>query len=172
MGAVRANGLDGAPGKDGAPGTDGAQGPAGPQGPAAPDPSATTDVLSVHGQIQGDFVGPSGPSIPLTAISHEVISPRDPASGLPTRQAAAQAARDHELFLNALVSNENLTTVLIGLLRPGSATPYMTIKLTNAGIASRAQQGGSEMIACVYQKIEWTWVDGGIAAQDDWETVS
>jgi type VI secretion system secreted protein Hcp len=25
-------------------------------------------------------------------------------------------------------------------------------------------------VAFTYQKIEWTWVDGGITAMDDWES--
>ena len=28
-----------------------------------------------------------------------------------------------------------------------------------------------EHIAFTYQKIEWTWVEGGVTASDDWETV-
>jgi type VI secretion system secreted protein Hcp len=49
-----------------------------------------------------------------------------------------------------------------------------TIKLTNASIASIRllvdDQGNmTEEVTFTYQKIEWTWVDGGITAQDDWE---
>jgi type VI secretion system secreted protein Hcp len=45
----------------------------------------------------------------------------------------------------------------------------MTIKLTNASVSDRVQKGDLETISFTYQKIEWTWVDGGITAQDDWE---
>ncbi len=27
-----------------------------------------------------------------------------------------------------------------------------------------------EEVAFTYQKIEWTWMDGGITAMDDWES--
>jgi type VI secretion system secreted protein Hcp len=169
-------GPQGAPGQNGAPGAQGPPGPQGPQGQAAPDPSATSGVLSVTGQQQGAFTSPDGPAIGLTAISHEIVSPRDASSGLPTGKRqhkplviTKELDKTSPLFLNALIQNENLTQVLIGLLEPGSATPYMTIKLTNASIASRAQAGATEIISFTYQKIEWTWVDGGITAQDDWE---
>ena len=71
------------------------------------------------------------------------------------------------LLLNALVNNENLTSVLIGLLRDGKQVA--TIKLTNASISDYVANGGNETWSFTYQKITWTWVDGGITAQDDWE---
>jgi type VI secretion system secreted protein Hcp len=55
------------------------------------------------------------------------------------------------------------------------------VKLTNANIASIAFRMANnkhpdlmkfaeyEEIAFTYQKIEWTWTDGGITAGDDWE---
>ena len=71
------------------------------------------------------------------------------------------------MFLNALVNNENLTSVLIGLLRNG--TQVATIKLTNASVSHYVQHGGDVTVEFTYQKITWTWVDGGITASDDWE---
>jgi type VI secretion system secreted protein Hcp len=71
------------------------------------------------------------------------------------------------LLLNALVNNENLTSVLIGLMRNGQQVA--TIKLTNANISDYVANGGNETWSFTYQKITWTWVDGGITAQDDWE---
>ena len=123
------------------------------------------------GQKQGPF---SPTPIDVTAVSHEIVSPRDAASGLPTGK------RQHKpititkewdastpLLLNALVNNENLTSVLIGLLRNGQQVA--TIKLTNASVADYQQHGDTDTWSFTYQKIEWTWVDGGITAQDDWE---
>jgi type VI secretion system secreted protein Hcp len=71
------------------------------------------------------------------------------------------------LLLNALFDNENLTSVLIGLLRNGQQVA--TIRLTNAGISDYVTTGGYETWSFTNQKITWTWVDGGITAQDDWE---
>ncbi len=123
------------------------------------------------GQKQGAF---SQTPIDVTAVSHEIVSPRDAASGLPTGKRqhkpitiTTEWGASTPLFINALVSNENLTSVLIGLLRNGNQVA--TIKLTNANVAQYDQHGGSVTFALTYQKIEWTWVDGGITAQDDWE---
>jgi type VI secretion system secreted protein Hcp len=159
-------------GPAGAQGAQGPAGPAGAQGPpgaSADDPNAVSGTVAITGKKQGSF----GP-ITLTGISHEIVSPRDPASGLPTGK------RQHKpitivkewdastpLLLNALTTNESLTSVLIGLLRNG--TQIATIKLTNASVSNYVSHGLTESWSFTYQKIEWTWVDGGITAQDDWE---
>ncbi len=125
----------------------------------------------VTGQKQGQF---SQTPIDVTAISHEIVSPRDPASGLPTGK------REHKpititmawgastpLFLNAMTQNENLTSVLIGLLTAGKQVA--TIQLQNASVSQFDQHGANVTLQFTYQKITWTWVDGGITAEDDWE---
>jgi type VI secretion system secreted protein Hcp len=124
-----------------------------------------------QGAITGD--GPNG-SIVLIGVSHEIISPRDPASGLPTgkRQhkpftVTKELDRSTPLLLEALVTNENLSTVTFTYTKGGQ--PFMTVKLTNANVASNKQVGGAETIEFTYQKITWTWLDGGITAEDDWE---
>jgi type VI secretion system secreted protein Hcp len=137
-----------------------------------PDPDSVAATVSVTGQKQGAF---SQTPIDVSAVSHEIVSPRDPASGLPTGQRqhkpitiTMEMGPSTPLFLNALVDNENLTSVLIGLLRNGSQVE--TIKLTNASVSDYVEQGGNTLISFTYQKVEWTWNDGGITASDDWET--
>lgn len=163
-------GAEGRPRGDRRSGTEGRPGPA---GAPAGDP-VFTGTIAATGQKQGAFQGSNGPTIPINALGHEIISPRDAATGLPTGKRqhkpitiTKQLDRSTPLFLNAFVNNENLTQVLIGMLRNGNQV--MTIRLTNASVASRVQKGDSETISFTYQKIEWTWVDGGISAQDDWE---
>ena len=160
--------MQGVTGRDG---RDGQTGPAGPPGASAANPDATNATITATGHSQGAF---SQTPIPVTAISHEIVSPRDPASGLPTgkRQhkpisVTMEWGASTPLFLNALANNENLTSVLIGLLRDGKQVA--TITLTNASVAQFDQHGDSVTIAMTYQKIEWTWVDGSVTAQDDWE---
>lgn len=155
-------------------GPQGQEGPAGPAGPAGqnttpPDPNAISGNLTVTGLKQGTF----GP-ITLTGLTHEIISGRDAASGLPTgkRQhkpitVTKELDKSSPLLLGALAGNENLTSVLIGLLRNG--TQVATIKLTNASISGYVTHGMTESWSFTYRKIEWTWTDGGITAQDDWE---
>jgi type VI secretion system secreted protein Hcp len=155
----------------GAAGQPGAAGPAGPQGEPPPDPDSVAATVMVTGQKQGQF---SQAPIEVTAISHEIVSPRDPASGLPTGKRQHKPivitmdwGASTPLFLNALTQNENLTSVLIGLLRNGKQVA--TIQLTNASISQFDQHGENVTLQFTYQKITWTWVDGGITAQDDWE---
>jgi type VI secretion system secreted protein Hcp len=144
-----------------------------------------------QGQIRGDVTdkGKEG-TIKGVTVSHEIISPRDPATGLPTGKRQhkpltirMEIDRSTPPLYSALVSNENLTTVEIKFYRPngqGISQNYFTIKLTNASIASinLAHPDPRDAIlpyieyldvAFTYQKIEWTWIDGGITAQDDWE---
>ena len=44
-----------------------------------------------------------------------------------------------------------------------------TIKLTNASVSDYVQTDQNVQFSFTYQKITWTWVDGGITASDDWE---
>jgi type VI secretion system secreted protein Hcp len=156
-------------------GATGPQGPAGAQGPAgsaAGDPDAAAGTVAVTGQKQGSFG--NSPMV-LIGMSHEIVSPRDAASG------QATGKRQHKpftivkewdkatpLLLNALTTNENLTSVLIGLSKP-NGQQFATIKLTNAHLTDYQANGLTEHWSFVYQKITWTYVDGGITAEDDWE---
>jgi type VI secretion system secreted protein Hcp len=161
-------------GPAGQAGPPGAAGPAGRDGRdavgnAPPAPDSVAGTLMVTGTKQGAF---STTSIPLTGLSHEIVSPRDAASGLPTGKRmhkpfviTKQLDKSTPLLLNALVDNENLTSVLIGLLRNGQQVA--TIKLTNASVSSYVDAGDTEHWSFTYQKIEWTWVDGGVTATDD-----
>jgi type VI secretion system secreted protein Hcp len=129
--------------------------------------------ISVTGQKQGDFN--PGKAIRVLAISHEIVSPRDPATGQATgrRQhkpisVTMQWGPTTPKFLQALVNNENLTSVLIGLVRSDGKLGA-TIKLTNANVSHFVQNSQNVQVEFTYQKITWTWVDGAITAEDDWE---
>jgi type VI secretion system secreted protein Hcp len=175
------SGPAGTAGRDGRDGVQGPQGVAGPQGPAGASggSAASSDAVqgnfTATGQKQGAITGdgPGGVMI-LIGLSHAIVSPRDAASGLPTGKRqhkpitiTKQLDKSSPKLLNALVQNENLTAVTFTLTRGGTA--YATVKLTNANVASREQKGEYEEIAFTYQKITWTWIDGGITAEDDWE---
>lgn len=162
--------------------------------------------LTLKGQKQGDIKGGVTQkgregSIAVQYLQSNIVSPRDPASGLPTgkRQHKPLVFRKSvdkstPLLMNALVSNENLPTAEFKFWRTstqiGTEQQYFTIKLTNANIASSnlyhpdsydstapaiangTAGGGQELeeYTLTYQKIQWTWVDGGITAEDDWES--
>lgn len=153
--------------------------------------AALNAYLKLKGQKSGDIKGSVTQKgregrIAVIAVSHTIVSPRDAASGLPTGKRMHKPIvitkvvdRTTPTLNNVLCTNENLTEVVFSVYEPrdgGEALSY-TIKLTNANIASIAMRADAdgrlvEDITLVYQKIEWSWVNGGITAQDDWEAAS
>jgi type VI secretion system secreted protein Hcp len=191
-------------GDPGVPGVTGANGPAGPAGPAGPQGNpgvgdvtamGSAAYLACIGQRQGAFQGPVTQkgyekTVEVDVADHGIVSPRDPATGLPTGKRqhkpfviTKSVDKTSPLFYSALVTNENLTSCTIRFTQPnsdGTTSNYYTVKLTNASIASLSFKKGDvrgaagrlgeyEEISFTYQKIEWTITDGGITASDDWE---
>jgi len=133
-------------------------------------------------------------TIQVSYLQQKRVSPRDAASGLPTGK------RQHEplvirksldkstpLLQNVLTNNENLTSAQFKFYRPsqlGAEQQHFQIDLVNANVASynlyhpdSLDTGAAgttvetqEELTFTYQKITWTWIDGGITAEDDWET--
>lgn len=150
-----------------------------------------------QGDIKGSVIqkGREG-SIMVIACSQSIVSPRDAASGLPSGKRmhkpfmiTKEVDQASPLLYNSLVNNENLPTWQLDFYTTqfqdrttgtGTEQNYYTIKLTNASIASISlhmlnnknpelmKYPEYEEIAFVYQKIEWTWIKGGITALDDW----
>ena len=196
-------GMTGPQGPAGPKGDTGAVGPQGPAGSSGTGGAGEeqslpiTKFLKVKGQKQGDITGSvtqkgKEGTIAVIAVDHSIISPRDPASGLPTGKRmhhplviTTHIDKATPLLYNALVNNENLPTVELDYYQTGQngvQTLYFKIVLTNANISSINQTnlnsqddphlglfGEYEEVAFTYQKIEWTWTDGGITAEDDWE---
>ena len=161
VGPTGLTGLQGVAGRDG---RDGQQGAAGPAGASAADPNAVTATMTITGN------GFPTDAITVEGVSHEIVSPRDIATG------QSSGKRQHKpitvvkewgastpLLMNALVNNQNLTSVLIGLLRNGQSVG--TIKLTNAHVSGYVTHGLTESWSFTYQKIEWA--AGTAVAQDD-----
>jgi len=130
-------------------------------------------------------------SIFVLAFSHNITSPRDPASGLPTGKrmhkpltVTKEVDKATPLLYNVMVNNENVKKLEIKFFqtqKTGGEKHYYTIELVNANIAdmktyyaltsdpANARLPHLEDISFTYQKILWTYVDGGITAEDDWE---
>ena len=149
------------------------------------------------GQIKGSITQKGREdAIGVIAMSHEIVSPRDPQSGLPTGQRmhkpfviTKELDKSSPILYNALCTNENLTEVVIKFWTPqikaatgvGGEVQHYTVKLTNANIASISFRQANirhtdlvkfteyEEIAYTYQKIEWTCNDGASTPDDDWE---
>lgn len=158
---------------------------------------ALNAYLTLKGQKQGQIKGSVTQkgregSIAVYAVNHEVLSPRDAGSGLATGKRqhkpiviTKEIDKASPLLFKALVTNETLTEAVLKFFAPqanGTEANNYTIKLTNAAIASiqtdmennKFEPGTKlpvlERIALTYQKIEWTWVDGGVTTGDDWIT--
>ncbi len=121
--------------------------------------------------------------------SHEIVSPRDAASGLPTgkrqhKPLTITKAVDKAtpLLLQSLLNNRVHGEVVLESFRKarGGWQLFRTIRLTEAFVSSynpvdilapeRMQNGEREHVAFTYQKIIWTFEEGGVEAEDDWET--
>jgi type VI secretion system secreted protein Hcp len=173
VGPAGPTGASGPSGRDGATGPTGPQGTAGAASGVAADPGAVAATIAVTGQRTGAF---SAAPLEVLAVSHGISSPRDAQSGLPTGRRQHKAlvvslpwSAATPLFINALTTNENLKTVTLSLL--GDHSPAATLALTNASVAEYTHTGPTVTFSFTYQKIEWTWLDGNIAAADDWEAM-
>jgi type VI secretion system secreted protein Hcp len=158
---------------------------------------ALNAYLRLKGATSGDIKGSvtqkgREDTIMVIAVRHEILSPRDAASGLPTGKRmhkpfviTKELDKSSPLIYNLLVNNENITEWKLEFWHPSAAgkeQQHYTVKLTNANIASinfyMANNKNPELmryseyeeVAFTYQKIEWTWMDGGITALDDWES--
>ncbi|MES2776392.1 MAG: Hcp family type VI secretion system effector [Bacteroidota bacterium] len=162
---------------------------------------ALNAYLKLKGQKQGVIKGSVTQKgregkIMVIAVSHEIVSPRDAASGQATGKRqhkpftiTKEIDKSTPLLYKALVSNENITTWELQFFRPstmglpstGAEVNHYTVVLTNAKIVDikstmlnnknpeLVKFAEYEEVAFTYQKIEWTWVVDGISASDDWE---
>lgn len=156
---------------------------------------ALNAYLRIKGQKSGEIKGSSTQKgregrIIVFAASHEVLSPRDPASGqatgkrqhkpfVITKEIDASSPRLYQL----LVTNEIITEWELQFWAPGASGAEVqryTVALKNASITdihftmannrdpSLARLPEQEEVWFTYQKISWTWTQGSIAAEDDW----
>jgi len=142
--------------------------------------------MKITGQKTGVFKGDSmqkghTDQIVLSSYLFQVSSPRDAATGLPTGKrvyqpltVTKQLNQSSPQILNALVTNENLTSVVINFYqttRMGTEVNYYRVTLTNANISADKQftNGStvSEDVSFVFQKVEQQSLTGGTVFQDD-----
>lgn len=135
----------------------------------------------------------------IRGCSHNVVAPRDAASGLPTGKRVHRPVRFTQeldkatpLIMNLLVNNENIKKVVFRFFSPivahdrskakGKENQHWTVQLENASVASADFRMANNRIGdndklpemidfeLTYQKIIWTWEDGGVTAEDDWQS--
>ena len=145
-----------------------------------------------QGPIRGSVTqkGREG-KILIISARHEIVSPRAPRSGLPSGKRMhkpllllKELDRSSPLLYAILCTNENIPEARLDFwtaTATGQEKQHFTIRLTNANISSIALKMANirnpklvrlceyEELAFTYEKIEWTWNEGGITAIDDWE---
>ena len=152
-----------------------------------------TIVAERQGPIHGSVTQKGRENkILVIGVQHEIVCPRDPQSGIPTGKrmhkpftVIKELDRSTPLLYSVLCTNENIREARIEF---WTATPtgqekqHYTVRLVNANISAinfkmanvrspKLQRLAEyEEIAFTYQRIEWTWNEGGITATDDWET--
>lgn len=131
-------------------------------------------------------------TIQVIAAMHEIVSPRDPASGRPTGKRVHKPFvitklldRSSPQLYSVLCNNENIRSFELQFFTPdknGIERQHFTVRLENANISSiifrmpntrnryAPQLPEREEVSFTYQKIVWIWNEGGITADDDWET--
>jgi len=165
---------------------------------------ALNAYLQLKGQKQGDIKGSVTQKgregkIMIIAVSHEILSPRDAATGLATGKRqhkpftiTKQIDKSSPLLFSALVNNEIITDWELQFFTPqvkasaggGAEVNHYTIKLTNAQVidmktimpnnknAELAHYAEYEELQFSYQKIEWIWMEGGVTFSDTWTSRS
>jgi len=148
---------------------------------------------ATQGEIKGSVTQAGREdSIMVIGWNHGVKSPRDVGSGMATGK------RQHEpvtitkeidkaspLLMNVLVNNELVTEFELRCWAPspsGAEVQMYTVQLINATCSEIRSESLNnkhpenlnhkerEHVSFTYQKIIWTWEEGGITAEDDWET--
>jgi type VI secretion system secreted protein Hcp len=155
---------------------------------------ALNAYLRLTGATQGEMKGSvilkgREDSIMVIAVDHEVVSPRIAASGLSTGKLqhrplviTKEVDKSSPLLMNALIHNEIIREWKLEFWQPslsGTEEQYYSIQLINASIVGihfemlnnkvpeNMQYKEREHISFNYQKIIWTYEDGGITAQDE-----
>ena len=149
-----------------------------------------------HGDIKGSVTqkGREG-KILVIAAEHGIVAPRDAASGQATGKRqhrpfviTKELDASSPLLYAMLVANEAITDWELQFWTPqaragsgaGTERQHYTVKLTDARIVgidfhlpnnrdpALAKLLEFEQVGFSYRRIDWTWVLGGITAQDDW----
>jgi type VI secretion system secreted protein Hcp len=161
-----------------------------------PAEAALNAYLTIKGKVTGEIKGSVTQkgrenSILVFAYQHEVQTPFDAKSGTATAKLqhgvlriTKELDKSSPLLLKAWSSNETMSEFTLRFWEPskagGAEVQHFTVKLTNARIvgiksflpntkdANLMKLPVTEEISFAYQKIEWTWTDGGITHTVDW----
>lgn len=160
---------------------------------------ALNAYLKLKGQVSGDIKGSvtirgREGRIAVIAATHQIVSPRDPATGQATGKRAhkpfvitKEVDQSTPQLYAAMASNELMSEFELQFFAPrlagagqGVEVQHYTVRLTKAAISSiefvmpnnkepdMAARAEYEEVAFTYQKIDWIWVATGGTATDNW----
>lgn len=119
-------------------------------------------------------------SFPVLTLSHEIISPRDAASGLPTGKRqhkpfsiTKQIDKSSPSLFKACIEGEPVNVEITTFLRTGGRfIPFVTVRLDNAFVATIGPQSAddrpTEEVAFYYNKISFSYAETGTTVEDFW----
>ncbi len=140
----------------------------------------------IHMRIQGPDIQGSCTvetregTIVVESFGHELVSPRDASSGMPTGQRRHEPVvitkyidKSSPLLYQALVQQDVLDEVTLQFYRINAESQeeqYFQVTLEDAIIVSiQPSYVHMEEVSFVYQKITWTWAEDGISTWANWE---
>jgi type VI secretion system secreted protein Hcp len=141
--------------------------------------STIAAASSVTESGKGTLLIPGHKAIEIVSVQHEILVPVDNSSG-----RSARRRRHHPVVITREVDSSS--PQIFEALQEGQVYPIMrldfsgskhySVTLTNAVVtrsrlAGRPSSGAGERresYSISYQKIEWSWIDGGITQQDSW----
>jgi type VI secretion system secreted protein Hcp len=120
-------------------------------------------------------------SFPVLALSHEIISPRDAASGLPSGKRqhkpftiTKQVDSASPVLFEAAIKGDPLAVEVTSFERTGARwRPFRTVRLENAFVGSIGPQSSvddrpTEEVAFYYNKIAFSYAQTGTTVEDFW----
>ena len=152
---------------------------------------ADTIVAQCEGQSQGEIEGDATMKnfegwMNVFGFGHGVVVPFDATTGQRSGQRRHQPLRLYKAIdkatpklYRALVTGESVDCVVRFFQtskQVGTMVNYFTIELENAFVSDITAASGSEgagtreVVSIVYQKITWTYENGGITTTDDWSS--
>jgi type VI secretion system secreted protein Hcp len=153
---------------------------------------ALNAYMKLKGETQGEIKGSvtqagREDSMMIIGFNHEVVAPRDAASGLPTGKRQhkpftiiKELDKSTPLLQRAFLMGEMLDQVTLELSRSakGKPEPYLTITMEHVFISSHGmssepapkgpQPVPTEQVSFTYDKIVWTYHEGGVEHTDTW----
>lgn len=144
--------------------------------------------LRLAGKTQGEISGSvteagHEDSIRVLSTSHEVACPIENGQLTGKRQHSPfvitkETDKSTPHLYNLLINNEIITSWRLDFYEPsrtGQMVNTYSIQLENARISDiqhekLSNEKETEKISFVYGKITWIWMDGGVTAEDFWET--